>query len=192
MKDAIVGQVKFVHPNGYGFFETKDGDVFFHVKGFLKPEVVKAPDGPVVVLNKVDIDPKDIEKGVTVVMNVEEGPKGKAAVRWGFNKAYLLAHREVETMPRYRLLARRIVSGKPYGDPARRRWVIDQWLSGDWVWEGYVYQLENYQREAGVEYLPYIRIVDGEIGGWQVCKCPLGRYNGGPLFDLPIDWKQTI
>jgi cold shock CspA family protein len=188
MKDAIVGQIKFVHPNGYGFVSTKDGDVFFHVKGFLKPEVVKAPDGPVVNYLKVGIDPKDIKKDAYVLMLVEEGPKGKAAKSWCFRKAGFESELEVSTMPRYRLLARRTMSSKPYGDPARRRWVTDQWLSSDWVWEGYEYQFDQYRREPGVEYLVYVKAENG----WEKCLCPLGRYNGGPLFDLPIDWKQTI
>ena len=188
MKDAIVGQVKFIHPKGYGFVETKDGNVFFHVTGFLKPKVVEGPDKPVMAFFKDDIEPKDIEKGMTVDMEVEEGPKGKAAKCWCFTQWRLRVEKEVAEMPFYRLLAREIVTGQPYGDPVNHCWVTDQHLVGNWDWQGYAYQLEDFQRRTGVEYQAYVEI----DGSWEKCECPLGRYNGGPLFNLPIDWKQSV
>lgn len=188
MKDTITGTVKFIHPNGYGFVKTEDGDVFIHVKGFLKPEVVEMPHQPMVAFPTDEIEPKDIEKGMAVDMEIEEGPKGKAAKYWCFTQYRLRAEKEVAETPFYRLMAREIVTGQPYGDPTRRCWVSDQHLVRGWDWQGYAYQLKDFQPRADVEYQAYVRVGDG----WEKCECPLERYNGGPLFDLPIDWKRTV
>lgn len=188
MKDTIIGTVKFIHPSGYGFVDTKDGDVFIHIEGFLKPEVEKTLEGPMLIFSKSEIDPKSIKKGVAIEMEVEEGPKGKAAKYWCFTKDYLLAEREIKTMPIYRLMSREVISGKPYGDLANRCWKFDQHLLIDWAWHGYAYQLADFQRRGGVEYQIHLKTDDE----WVECQCPFGRYNGGPLFDLPVDWKRSM
>lgn len=153
-----------------------------------QPAVVEACQGPLVTYTKTEIEPKDIKKGISVVMVVEEGPKGKAAKSWCFRKTAFEAELEVATMPMYRLLARRIVQGEPYSDPVNHCWVTDQWLACDWVWEGYRYQLDDFQHQTGWEYQAYSNV----DGGWEKCKCPLRRYNGGPLFDLPYGWNRTV
>ncbi len=186
MKNTVTGTVKFIHPSGYGFVTTKDGDVFIHVKGFRRPEVVELQE-PTAIYPKDEIEPKDIEKGMVVDMEVEKGPKGKAAKSWCFTQWRLRAEKEVAETPLYRLMARKIITGQPYSDPDRRCWVTDQHLRGDWVWQGYVYQLEAFQSQTGWEYQAYVKTND-----WEKCECPLGRYNGGPLFDLPSDWEQTV
>jgi cold shock CspA family protein len=184
MKNIMLGTVKFVHPNGYGFADTTEGDVFFHVAGFCKPEVVEV----MVSYPKAEIDPKDIKKGVCIGMIVEEGPKGKAAVQWCFMQAAADAAKEVENTPIYRLVCREIITGKPYGDPVQRCWVSDQWLSIAEVFQGYKHQLDNFHREPGAEYQVNVDTEDG----WVPCECPLGRFNGGSLFDLPLNWKQSV
>lgn len=179
MKDAITGTIKFFHPNGYGFVSTKDGDVFIHVEGFVKPEVVEMQE-PVVAYLKGE--PKGIKKGMTVVMEVEEGPKGKAAKRWCFLSAKLEAEKKVKEMPLFQLMSREIIPGKPYGDSARRCWAYDQHLVTDWVWQGYAYQLEaNCEVQMNTLYLI----------SWshEISKDYATDFAG--IKDLALDWYWT-
>lgn len=188
MKDPVHGTIKFVHPNGYGFVTTDDGDVFFHIKGFCQPTLEKLDNGPIIGFPYAEIDPKNIEKDARVTMVVEEGPKGKSAKSWCFMEDTLAANLVLENMSIYRLMSREVITGQPYGDPDNRCWKYDQHLLlDDWVWQGYDYQLKDFRRRPGVQY----QIYKG-VDGWVECQCPLGQYNGGSLFDLPLDWKQSM
>lgn len=181
----LTGTVKFVHAKGYGFVKTDAGDVFIHLSNYLRPEVIKMPLGPPEIsFLKVPIKVEDISTGDELAMTVEESDKGFAATSWCKLDEGIAAELELRSYTLYRLIGRHVVSSKPYGDTERRCWVSDQHLVEEEVFQGYIYQFKN--RLVGQYQIQEFK------GVWVDCPCPFGRYNGGPLFELSLDWKQTI
>jgi hypothetical protein len=66
-----------------------------------------------------------------------------------------------------------------------RSWVVDRHLVEEIVFQGYEYQFRD--RLVG-----QYQIQKFEDDEWVDCPCPFGRYNGGPLFDLSVNWKRTV
>jgi cold shock CspA family protein len=181
----LTGTVKFVHAKGYGFVKTGEGDVFVHLSDYLRPEILKLPFGdPMINYLSVPIKVEDISVGEKLVMEVMEGDKGMSAVSWCKFDEGEAAETEFRSYTLYRLISRRVASSQAYGDTTRHCWVVDQRLVEEEAFRGYEYQFRD-------QFVGQYQIQEFK-GVWVDCPCPFGRYNGGPLFDLPVDWKRTV
>lgn len=184
------GTIKFINPKGYGFVTTDDGDVYIHVKGYRLPSIVFA-DYPtplsITYDNTEPLDPKEIDKGAEVVMEVVDGPKGPMGQTWWFAAAEAIMEQKIKDACVYRLITRRIVSSEPYGDPAERCWKARESLLQGVPITGYLHQLEAYQPQVGMQIRAQVKQGDT----WCDCPCPMGCYDGGDLFNLPTDWERV-
>ena len=184
--NPIQGTIKFVHSKGYGFVETSTGDVFLHVNGFHQPSIIFNPQ-PTLTFDAMPIDPNKVKQKDRVTMVVVEGEKGPMAERWWFTEASDTIIARITTMPLYRMVSRRTLTGKPFGDTIDRCWKVRQSLHEEEIFTGYLPQLRDFK----APYWCQLRIEVKRDDQWVACDCPLGQYHGGHLFDLPEDWHKT-
>ena len=175
------GTIKFIHPKGFGFAKTEAEDVFIHVANFCCPEVTRLEEPGIDYLK---IEPKDISLGDEILMEIKQGEKGPVATTWWLASDEQKAVEELNSIIAYRITSREIVQSHPYGNNKLRCWVVDLSLREEIVFLGYDYQLKDFKSREQCR-------IEQFVGEWETCSCPLGRYNSGPLFDLPLDWKDT-
>ncbi len=187
------GTIKFFSGKGYGFIKTEKGDVFAHATGHRQPKLRRHdyPEQPSVCFTDFPIDPNDAEKGAAVVLEVVEGEKGPVAETWWFADAELAVREKIKAGLRcYRIIQRCILAGLPFGDREERCWKVKRILSARVVCVGYLFQLEQWQtHNVGLGQLKTQTLVEDQ---WVDCPCPMNVFQGGNLFDLPLDWSETV
>ncbi len=183
MGNIMKGTVKFIHPKGFGFAKTETEDVSIHVANFRRPAVIRAQKPEICYLK---IEPEDISLGDEILMEVEQGEKGLVAVMWWLVSDEEKAEKELESLSLYQIISREIVMSKPYGNNELKCWMVDQTLQEEIAFLGYSYQLSDFKPLIGRQYR-----IEQFIEEWEACSCPFGQYNGGLLFELTLDWKDT-
>ncbi len=185
---TIQGKIKFVHPKGFGFATTDAGDVFFHLSRFRRPRMEYFQGQPTVIYIEDPIKPDSAMVGQKVDLNVINGEKGLAATTWWYSDDLEFADAELTAVPYYRLIARWVIFGQPFAVPAERCWKVQHSLREDLLFEGYLPDLER------VTGSPMCQIQIEQKNGvtWAPCDCPLGRYNGGNLFERSLDWNKVV
>ena len=186
----IQGKIKFVHPKGYGFATTGQGDVFFHLSGFRRPEMQYSYglQQPNVTFVDEAIEPDNTMVGHTVDLDATEGEKGLAARLWWYTEDLDFAAAEVAAMPYYRLVSRRVVVSPPFAVPEERTWKSRHTIREFVECEGYLPDLKRFLRVAGTE----LRIERRVGSEWEPVESPFGFFNGGPLFERPLDWSEVV
>jgi cold shock CspA family protein len=186
----IRGKIKFVHPKGYGFATTEQGDVFFHLSGFRRPEMQysHALRQPSVMFFNETIEPNSSMVDHRVDLNVTEGNKGLAATEWWYSDDLEFAAAKMAAMPYYRLVSRRVVVSPPFAVPEERTWKSRHTIGEFVEREGYLPELKSFLKIAGTQ----VRIEQMTPFGWEPVECPLGYFNGGDLFDRPLDWSEVV
>ncbi|MHC4370955.1 MAG: cold-shock protein [Planctomycetota bacterium] len=187
------GTIKFVNNKGYGFAKSDGKDVYLHVTGFRVPFIKQAvyPQVPTLEYEQglFKIDPNDFNKDDEITMEVEEGPKGPMAKRWWYTVAETVLKQKIADLRVYKLIARYVQQGEPYGNQEKRCWMIDRSLREVDVFTGYLAQMRHYNPATDAQIQAYVR---EEGTRWVPCDCPIGRYNGGPMFNMPPTWTESV
>lgn len=185
---SIQGKIKFVHPKGYGFVTTEQGDVFFHLSRFRRPCMEYSQGQPTVTFAEESIEPDNAMVGQKVDLDVIEGEKGLAATMWWYSDDLEFADAERIAVPYYRLISRQIIVSKPFAVPEEKCWKVRHSLTEAVEFEGYLPALKRCIKWPGRQFQ-----LEQRVGNeWEQCECPLGRYNGGNLFERSLDWSEVV
>ena len=182
------GKIKFVHPKGYGFATTVGGDVFFHLSKFRRPRMEYRQGEPTVVFAEETIEPNIAMVGHKINLDVVDGEKGLSAELWCYTDDLEFADDERAAVPYCRLVVRTIIVSRPFAVPAERTWKVRHTLFEDVECEGYLPALKGFVKPIGYQ----VRIEQRVGDEWKPIECPLGCFNGGPLFDLHHNWSEIV
>jgi len=184
----IQGKIKFVHPKGFGFATTEQGDVFFHLSKYRCPRMEFSQGQPTVTFDEESIEPDDSMVGKKVDLDTVAGEKGLAATMWWYSDDLEFAEAERAATPYYRLVSRQIVISPPFAVPEERTWKSRHTLVEKVGCEGYLPALERFIRQAGSQ----LRTEQRVGSEWEPVECPLGYFKGGSLFDRPLNWSEVV
>ncbi len=166
--------------------------MFAHVTGHRQPKMDPRewPENPSIIYTDFPIDPSDIEKGAAVTLEVIAGEKGPVAETWCFAGDVAAVQAQIDALECYRIVERSVVAGEPFGVQEERCWKVKRAMCERVVLVGYLFQLKQWLAlNISGGQLKTQTLVEDQ---WVDCPCPMNVFQGGNLFDLPLDWSETV